>query len=166
MRAAVLSLILAAAPVLAGAAEAPPPAAASAPAPKVSPLVAASRAAKASSAAAAPRKVWTLDDLEALRKERPGPVNVTNLPSPSTIAVVNGPAAAPSGVTDRYRELADQASEEIAKLEREKLSRDNPLLRGMGPAKARTDAEIAADLVRWRERRNLALKSAGEPKSE
>jgi hypothetical protein len=165
MRSATLGLLLlACAPVLA-AAQAPGAPAASGP---VSPLVAAARAAQAAREAkgAAPAaKVWTIDDLEALKLRHQSQVNVLSMPGTGAIVTTQQGAlpeqASPAGVADRYRELLTQAEAEIAKLERERLAGTNPYLRGMAGEKTRTVPQIDADLAKWRERRDVAARYSG-----
>lgn len=140
------------------------PASATAPAP-VSPLVAAARRARAAGQAPmADRRVWTLADLEALQRERPGTLNVLPFPGATTIPVSSPSTARPQGVEERYRELVTQADAQIEKLERERMATTNPLLRGLAPATPRTPADLQAEIDRWKQRRDDAAKGLGEPR--
>lgn len=134
----------------------------------VSPLVAASRAARAArdaKAVAQPRKVWTLEDLEALGGTSRADLNFVALPTPGVITVMGSSVTAaedrPKGVAERYRELLAEANAEIGKLERERLSVSNPLLKGMAGDKPRPAGAVDADLAKWRERRDVAEKYSG-----
>ena len=166
MRTAAIALLLLASARALAAAEAPAGPTASAP---LSPLVAAARAAQAAREAkgAAPAgKVWTIEDLEALKLQHHSQVNVLSMPGSGAIVTSTSGAArpeqaSPAGVAARYRELLTEAEGEIAKLERERLAGTNPYLRGLGGEKTRTVPQIDADLAKWRERRDVASRYAG-----
>lgn len=135
----------------------------------VSPLVAASRAARAAREAAAgrpeARRVWTIEDLEALKAGHEAHVNVLDIPGSSLIttsATTGLQQAGPAGVAARYRELLAQADGEIEKLQRERLAGTNPLLRGMGGETPRPIPEIDAELAKWKDRRDVASRYVGD----
>lgn len=111
-------------------------------------------------------KVWTLADLERLRRESRGTVTYAGVTTPSIALPTPEPATGPSPTTLlRYQEMVTQAHAAIARLERERLAMANPFLRGLArdaegrPTAPRPIADIDAEIQEWRNRERLARTS-------
>jgi hypothetical protein len=112
-------------------------------------------------ASAAPKKVWTAEDLARLRQTSRAPITVAAVPTPEIPSATTTQAADP-GVVKRLQEVLGESDAALQRLDRERLASLNPFMRGLSrdpqgkPVAPRPVAEIEAEREQWVSRQAVA----------